>query len=133
MREIKDHANKVHNSRHARLGMQSTSKHPGYQRAEGGAAHSDARQDKAMIRKMVKPDALDLKRGGKAKKGATHVNIMIGQPSGAGPAGAGVPPQTPPRPPMPLPPAGAMAGPSPGIGGVAGPMPRKRGGGVRQR
>lgn len=36
---------------------------------KGGAVHDDAQMDRAMVKKMVKPDALTGKKcGGKAKK-----------------------------------------------------------------
>lgn len=143
MKHVKEHAKRVHHGRHAHLGVHSTSAHPGY--AHGGHPHggrhehSDAAEDRAMIKHMVKPEALKRARGGAAHRkssGKTHVNIMIGHPGGGAPAPApapaaipapmgGMPPVPPPamaRPPMPpAPPAG--------IGGVAGPM-RKRGGHV---
>jgi hypothetical protein len=151
MRHIKEHAKKVHHARHAHLGMHSTSQHPGHHHASGGHTHhehthSDAAEDRAMIRHMVKPEALNRAHGGGVHhkghkgKGGTHVNIMVGHPGGGAgalplpPPGAIPPPPMGARPPMPMPPPGGpMGGPPPGIGGVAGPMPRKRGGGVRHR
>lgn len=122
----------------------------------GGAAHSDAAEDRAMIRTAVhKHEAhmhggksktrLDkFARGGKTKgKHHTQVNVIVaphrGPPSAAGaPAGAGpVPPPSlpggPPKPPMGMPPGGPM--PPPGGPPGMGPMKRggrayKRGGGI---
>lgn len=88
-------------------------------------------------------------RGGRSsKKGATHVNVIIQQPSGnqpvvpppvVPPVAMGGPPGMPPKPPMAPPGAGGPPGLPPGIGPGAGPMPpglpppgmmppRKRGG-----
>ena len=79
--------------------------------ASGGSVHSDAAEDRKMIKSMVKGKALKVHgkksggrldryaRGGKVKgKGSTHVHVNV--LSGGGP-GAGAPP-------MPIP---AMPGP----------------------
>jgi hypothetical protein len=146
VKAIKARAHSVHKSRHAKLGVHSTSNHPGY--ASGGAQHphkghsaSDEKADTALIHSMVKPDALNRASGGRAhkgKKGGTHVNILVGQPGGGG-AGAGPTVMPPPgagpgpMPPMasrPMPPMGA-GGPPPGIGGAPVLPPRKHGGRAR--
>jgi hypothetical protein len=143
---------------------------------KGGKVHDDVKEDMALIKKMVKPEARKARkegggvfsgpgypgkvpgatggrtahaRGGKAAKGKTNINIVIG----AGKPGMGATPMggpTPPPPgsdgappggmpiPMPAPAAGAAA-PAPmpvpfpvpmgGAGGAGpGPMPRKAGG-----
>jgi len=137
MKEIKAQAERTHNARFGHLGLKNTSKHPGY--ASGGSVHSDAAQDRAMVKSMVKPDALNRARGGRAKKAATNINIIVGKDGAAAPQPMPIPMPVPPpggmppggpmagagKPPMPVPPPGGMP---PGIGGVAGP--RKRGGRV---
>jgi hypothetical protein len=150
MQHIKEHARKIHQARHAQHGLSSTTQHPGY--ASGGAKHphkghsaSDEAADRSLIHSMVKPDALNRARGGKAsrgKKGGTHVNILVGR-SGAGGEGQPMPvpmggPGPGPMPPMagrqPMPPmAGGAGGPPPGIGGAPIVPPRKKGGGVRHK
>lgn len=121
--------------------------------ATGGAVHSDEKEDKKLVRKMVKKRALKVegedvkhrqdrpgrKRGGRAPKGGkTVINVINGaghapQPGLAGPPPGMMPPGAPPAPPPPAPP---MAGPPPGappmgarppMGGL--PM-RKKGGRV---
>jgi hypothetical protein len=129
---------------------------PGSPYKKGGMAkHEDVAEDKALIKKMVKPSARTAKFGGgalggkpkKGGKGKTNINIVInpGKPddqmnSGMPP----MPPGLPPRPaggipvPMGMPPAGAAAPmpmPMPGPAGPAGPpgmppMGRKAGGKV---
>ena len=99
--------------------------------AAGGSVHSDAAQDRAMIERAVKPEALTgRKDGGRAPDGSkkasgTQVNIIItGGPGGAPGAAA----QQGPMPmPVPVPQGG---GGTPPLGGSAGPIMRKRGGGV---
>lgn len=127
--------------------------------ARGGSVHSDEAEDKALIRKEVKGDAL--KHEGKGSKhrgdkvarrakgghvkhkgsGKTSVNVIVA-PSGSGahppmpavggpPPGAGAPPpMMPPKPPM-MPPPGAGAPPMAGLGGPPGapPMPPRSQGG----
>lgn len=139
MKDIKDHAHSVHRSRHAHLGMGGSSKHPGYA-ANGGRAHSDVAEDKALVRKMVKPEALERKRGGGVHKKDPHtrVNVIIGNPGGQQqpqpmpvPVPVGGPPPGGAAPAMgarPMPAAGGA--PMGGIGGTAGLPPRKRGGRV---
>lgn len=112
---------------------------------KGGAAHSDAAEDKALIKKMVKPAArTERASGGRTGKGKTNINILInagGKPDQT--AGApGIPPGLKP-PPMPMMPPGGPGGAPPmpsgmpmgGAGGPPGlppgmgmPMPRQRGG-----
>ena len=120
-------------------------------KASGGEAHSDEKEDRALIDKMVKPSArkakggevvgntevtgtrptggrLARKDGGRSGKGKMNVNIIIAQkPDSA--MGAGGPPMPPGMPPHPIPPPmmppGAMGGmPSgmPPMGGGAPPM-----------
>lgn len=127
---------------------------PGSPYKKGGMAkHEDVAEDKALIKKMVKPAARTAKFGGgalggkpkKGGKGKTNINIVInpGKPddqmnSGMPP----MPPGLPPRPaggipvPMGMPPAGAaapmpmpMPAPAP-MGGGMPPMARKAGGKV---
>jgi hypothetical protein len=143
---------------------------------KGGKVHDDVAADKALIKKMVKPSARTARKegggvftgpgypgkvpgatggrtahaaGGKAGKGKTNINILIGggKPGMGGPDPMGGP--TPPPPglgglppgaapiPMPMPPGGAPAPaaapmpipyPVPMGGGAAGAMPRKAGG-----
>lgn len=101
--------------------------------ARGGEVHSDAKEDRALIKDMVKPQDLKKRadggsvegraRGGKADrpKGKTVVNVIIPPSAGA------APPMMPPHPPvMAGPPPGAM--PSPGMAphppmAGMGPMP----------
>lgn len=147
MKHVKAHAKAVHEQRHAHLGMHSTSAHPGKHHASGGAAHSDAAEDRAMIKHMVKPSALNRAHGGKVHKGKGHtkINIVVGQPGGGGQQPVPVPVPVPAggpmggpggpmgaRPPMPMPGPGGpgMAGVG-ALGGTAG-MPRKRGGACRK-
>jgi len=124
-------------------------------KAHGGMAkHEDVAEDKALIKKMVKPEARTAKFGGgalgdkpkKGGKGKTNINIVINP--GAKPddqMNSGMPPMPPglpPRPaggipvPMGMPPAGAaapmpmpMPAPAP-MGGGMPPMARKAGGKV---
>jgi len=138
---------------------------------KGGKVHEDVAEDKALIKKMVKPEARTARKegggvfsgpgypgkvpgvipggrmpratGGKAGKGKTNINIIIGagKPAGAAdmapnPMGG---PTPPPGIPIPVPPAGGPPGgmpmpmPMPGPAGPPGPpgmppMPRKSGG-----
>lgn len=118
-----------------------------------GIPHTDAKQDAAQIREMVKPTALKMRadggavvaradrpgraRGGKVgKKAGTTVNVIVSPSKPAMPA---VPPEMAagamPPPPMakpPMMPPGPPGGLPPGAGGLAGPpMPmRARGGKV---
>jgi hypothetical protein len=122
--------------------------------ASGGKVHSDEKEDRALIKKMVKSE--DLKpegkasggrldkfaRGGRAKGGKknTHINIVVAPkggdaasvPPGGPPPGIGGPPPGA----IPKPPLGA-GGPPPGMPtggpGGAGPLPPglKRGGKVK--
>lgn len=91
-----------------------------HRRAGGHApAHSDVAEDKSLVRKMVKPNALTgkacggkMSRGGSPSKkgGKTQVNVLVGgnKPNGSAP---------PPNAPMPMP----VRAPSPPIGNPAGP------------
>ena len=104
----------------------TTNPNTGYKK--GGAAHPDVAEDKALIRKMVKPSARTgkaeggrtaKKRGGALGKGKTNVNIMIHPHSGMSQppvmppmGGPMIPPPPPPRPPMP-PMGGAPMGGAP--------------------
>jgi len=60
MKEIKARAKALHGARFASYGASSTSKHPG--KANGG--HADAAEDRAMIKGMVKPSAMNRASGG---------------------------------------------------------------------
>jgi hypothetical protein len=129
---------------------------PGSPYKKGGAAkHEDVAEDKALIKKMVKPAARTAKFGGgalggkpkKGGKGKTNINIVINpgaKPDDQMGGMPGMPPGLPPRPaggipvPMGMPPAGGAAPmpmPMPGPAGPAGPpgmplMGRKAGGKV---
>lgn len=137
--EIRDH--KVQHSRVAHIAK-------GY--ADGGAVHSDAAQDRAMVKGMVKPGSLKVDggkptqradkphraRGGRTKKGGkTVVNVINAggthpAPTGPMPMPGGPPPMAaaPPMPPRPMPgpPPGPMPGGPPGM--PPGMPPRKAGG-----
>lgn len=104
-------------------------------RACGGSAkHPDAKEDKSLVKNMVKSSSLKVEgrknggrldryaRGGAVKKGATNVNVIIAPSSpkeatqtpaipGMGPAVMGPSPVPPPRPPMAPPPGMPMGGP----------------------
>lgn len=102
--------------------------------ATGGSVHSDEKEDKKLVRKMVKRKALKVegedvkhrqdrpgrKRGGrapKAKANKTVVNVINAggghpQPGIAGLPPGAMPPGAPPAPPPPAPP---MGGPPPGM------------------
>lgn len=104
--------------------------------ASGGAVkHSDAAEDKKLVKGMVKKAALRAdggavkaradrparKKGGRVKKSNTTVNVITGghaPVAGLGTAPMSPPPMAaapmPPRPPM-------MAGPPPGVGGPGAP------------
>ena len=88
-------------------------------KAYGGTAkHSDVAADKALVKKMVKPEALARAKGGKVKNAKTQVNVVIprGGPDagGLGPMGAMArPPMTPPA---------ALPGGAPPMGGAPAPM-----------
>jgi hypothetical protein len=130
---------------------------PGSPYKKGGMAkHEDVAEDKALIKKMVKPAARTAKYGGGAlgdkpkkggKSGKTNIVINLGMPKpddqmGGAPGMPPMPPGLPPRPaggipvPMGMPPAGAaapmpmpMPAPAP-MGGGMPPMARKAGGKV---
>ena len=122
--------------------------------AHGGAVHEDEKQDKKLVKRMVKKTAMKMEgekskhrmdrraRGGRTKsKGkGTVVNVIntpghaMGGAPGMMPPG-GAPPMPPPRPPMapPMPPQGAMP---PAGGGMPMPPPgampvRAKGGRVK--
>jgi hypothetical protein len=143
---------------------------------KGGKVHDDVKEDMALIKKMVKPSARTARKegggvftgpgypgkvpgatggrtahaaGGKAGKGKTNINILIGagKPGMAGadpmggptppPPGLGGPPPGAAPIPMPVPAGGAPAPaaapmpipyPVPMGGGAGAPMPRKAGG-----
>lgn len=98
-------------------------------RAPRGAVskHSDEAEDKALIKKMVKPDArIERADGGRVGKGKTNINIVINakpesKDDGAGALPPPLPPGLLPPPPAPLspPPMGGM----PPMGGPGGPPP----------
>jgi hypothetical protein len=127
-----------------------------YKKGGKAEAHEDVAMDKALIKKMVKPEARTAKFGGgalggkpkKGGKGKTNINIVINPGAKPDDQMAGgmppMPPGLPPRPaggipvPMGMPPAGGAAPmpmPMPGPAGPAGPpgmppMGRKAGGKV---
>jgi len=117
-------------------------------RKSGGKAekHDDVKEDKALIRKMVKPSArtgksegggnytggtrptggrIARKSGGKAGKGKTNVNILIHAGAKPGMDGAAGPMGMPPRPPgaMPVPVPPAAAAPPPAGAPMSMPPP----------
>ena len=110
---------------------------------KGGSVkkHSDEPEDRALVKKMVKKEALSGKSSGgrtaratggrTGKNGKTTVNIVI---SGKGGQDGMMPPMPgpglgalPPAPPMPMPPMPPM-GAGPMGPGAPGPLPRKKGG-----
>lgn len=112
-------------------------------KAAGGSAHSDVKEDKALIKKMVKGTALRADGGGvraradkvsRAKGGrvkGTTVNVIVApkqQDTPAAPPMAAMPPPMPPKPPMAPPSAPAAMGAVPGLGGMP-PMPPRSDGG----
>jgi hypothetical protein len=119
-------------------------------RAKGGRAHGDEKEDRALVKKMLaEHERKEMKaehraRGGRTKhkgKGSTHVNVIVGgQHPGGGMPPPMMPPPMPPRP-IAAPPPGAPPGlaggppglPPPGMGppGMPPGMPRKRGGAVK--
>jgi len=128
-------AAKSSNIAHFRHGGSAHKPHAGHRlrRASGGkVAHSDEPEDRALVKKMVKGEALTGKsEGGRAHrasggraKGKTTVNIIIGGPKAGAPTppmAMGSPPIPPgdgaPPPPPPAPPGAGMRPP------VGGPMP----------
>jgi hypothetical protein len=112
-------------------------------RAAGGHVHSDAKQDIALIKREVKPDALKRAAGGsvKHKKPHTQINIAVA-PHGDGPVpapggvGAAAPAPLPRPAPQPIPAGGPNIGalpggrPMPTAPGPMGPMGAKHGGKV---
>lgn len=130
----------------ARVGNKAEANYLGGTRPTGGrvarahGGHVDEALDKKLIRKEVKGDCMreGHKRGGKAGKGKTNINIIIGT-GGHDRAPAPMPPAPPPapiRPPgmMPPMPPGGGPGMPPGLPPGAmpatgvGAMPRKSGG-----
>ena len=108
-------------------------------RLDRPSRHPDEAEDKALVKKMVKPE--DLKKGYaaggaiKGKKGTT-VNVIIAPQGGqgrppmpSGPVAPPMPPPTPMRPPMPVAPQGPPQGLGPAPGTPPG-MIRKDGGRV---
>jgi hypothetical protein len=123
--------------------------------AKGGAVHGDEKEDKALIKKEVKADALKDKgkkakrrgdkpcraKGGRIKKaghGKTNVNVIVAPNKGNDAPVAGLAPHPPMPPPAAAAPPPMPAGPPPGAPPMgakppmgAPPMPmRKRGGAV---
>ncbi len=104
---------------------------------KGGKVHSDEAMDKALIKKMVKPEARTARKdGGKVKKGKTNINIVINAGQKQPASAMGMPPAPPSdapslaglgAPPVPPPPMGAGAPPMP-PGGPAGMPPMPPGG-----
>lgn len=104
--------------------------------AGGAVSHDDEAEDKALVKKLVKPRAMKMDggavkhradrraRGGRTSKKGTNVTVVVApQGGGAGahpmpmPVPAGAAPM-PPRPPMPPP-----GGPPPGAPGIGPGMP----------
>lgn len=116
--------------------------------AGGKAGHPDVKEDKALVRKMVKKDALTGKKkggdveertaratGGRTRKGKTDIkiNIIAGGPKpGMEGLGAAMSPRPPVNIPVPMPPAGGppMGAPPMPMGAPPAnlPMGRKAGG-----
>ena len=117
--------------------------------AKGGKAeHPDVKEDKALVRKMVKKNALTGKKeggdvkdragratGGRTRKGKTDIKINIiagGQKPALEGLGAAMPPRPPANIPVPMPPAGGppMGAPPMPMGAPPAnlPMGRKAGG-----
>jgi hypothetical protein len=85
-----------HYREEARKSMESKVKvHGGTCKAHGGAAHPDAAEDKAMVKRMVKPEALSgrAKGGASPKKGGTKVNVIVAPHVGNRPVPVPVPVQ----------------------------------------
>lgn len=112
-------------------------------RVAGGGIQQEERKDRKLFSKMIKEHGLvpegkkakhradrvvARKSGGRVKKGATNVNVIIG-----GDKGGAVPPMMPPMvgPPGPPSPVAGLGGPPPGAGGPPGmpPMPMRASGG----
>lgn len=112
-------------------------------RAAGGGIQQEERKDRKLFSKMIKEHGLvpegkkakhradrvvARKSGGRVKKGATNVNVIIG-----GEKSAPMPPMMPPMegPPGGLPPVAGLGGPPPGAGAPPGmpPMPMRAKGG----
>lgn len=140
--------------------MEQAKKYMGMARKKGGKVrHRDQGGDVSAIEEANRDQAAASKstggviaraRGGRAKhgKGATHVNVIVGQPGAGGPPPGAMPPTGPSpqlaallagaHPPMGGPPPGAPPMPPPGAGGPPGMppgapppmMPRKKGGRV---
>lgn len=113
--------------------------------ARGGFVHSDAPQDRSLVKRLVKPAALKAdggavkaradrpsrKRGGRVNKGAT-VNVIVGAPQGEAAAPAPMPPMAALPPPVPrpmMPPPGGPPMPPPSPVPGMGPMPPRSAGG----
>ena len=141
MRHIKAHAKGSHHTKaHTITGGQysRSTAHPAHGHLPAHASHTDVAEDRALVKNMVKPEALKRASGGiiphapKAGKGSkkpgTQVNIMVGHHAPA--PGASNPMSAPP--PVPglggLPPAPPVA-PS-GAGAPSPFMPRASGGRV---
>jgi hypothetical protein len=123
---------RAHKVEKSRLGMYGCGGSPVMHRASGGAVDGDAREDKALVKSMVKGASLK-SHGGKVKhrgdrpgrakggrihkgKGHTSVNVIVAPQGGAAhppmpmpPPGVGAAPM---RPPMPAPAPPAMPGPA---------------------
>ena len=110
-------------------------------RSEGGKAHSDAKEDRSLVKQMVKPAALTGRAtGGAAKKKApkTQVNVVVAPRSGqAVPVAAGQAPGAVRGPSLSSAPAAPVANPSTQGGGLAAlqgirPVPAKKGGAIKR-
>jgi len=129
---MKEH--RAHRVEHERVGRIAK----GY--ARGGSVHSDEAEDKALIKKEVKPSALKADgkkpkaradkvgraKGGRVKKGAkTNVNVIVA-PGHSPPQMAGAGPS-----PLPTPAAPPPLAPPPRPGGGANIPMRKKGGRIQ--
>lgn len=90
----------------------------------GGAGHEDAKEDRAMIKSMVKPSALEGRaRGGNVKpKHHTSVNVIVAPQGGGGAQPRPMPVPVPVRVPVGAVPPGGVGGPGPGGMPPGGPM-----------
>lgn len=105
----------------------------------GKIKHDDEAMDKALIKKMVKPEARAARKAGGRVKPKTNINIVIQAGQKPEPMGQQMPPPPVGVPPLPMappagPPMGMPMGMPPGLppalaGGMP-PMPRKSGGRV---
>lgn len=94
-------------------------------RAKGGSVHSDLKEDRSLVKKMVKPTALTGRKSGgsasgKGKKPASQVNVVVA-PKSSAPNGAGPVPVPVRAAPLASPPPTGPNGPV-GLGGLRPPV-----------